>query len=176
MSQLETIFSRKSVRSYTGEKASEEELALVIKAAQAAPASVGNYDNIHLTVVENPALLSEISNAAAELFRSRGVTDPLYQAPTLIIVSTKPRGDAQGNAEFSNAAIMIENMSLAATELGLGSCLIWGAINVLRDTPELVAKLNLPEGFIVASGMILGKTEETYEIREIPERVTVQRI
>lgn len=58
-------------------------------------------------------------------------------------------------------------MSLAAVELGLGQCCIWGATMALSKNEELVEALHLPEGFVPCCSLILGKTEEKYEQRQI---------
>ena len=72
------------------------------------------------------------------------------------------------NVVYSNAAIMVHNMALAATELGVGSCYIWGAVAAASHNPEILSELKLPEGFIPCCAVCLGKTEETYELREVP--------
>lgn len=72
------------------------------------------------------------------------------------------------NVTYSNAAIMIHNMALAATELEVGNCYIWGAVAAASHNPEILAKLKLPEGFIPCCAISLGKTNEKYELREIP--------
>ena len=55
MNTMETIFSRASVRSYTGQPVTPEELALILKAAKAAPAGMARFDTLHLTVIHNRA-------------------------------------------------------------------------------------------------------------------------
>lgn len=49
MNTLETICARKSIRSYTGEQITEEQLNHILKAADAAPIGMGQYENMHLT-------------------------------------------------------------------------------------------------------------------------------
>lgn len=46
---IETICSRKSVRSYTGENITAAELDVILKAANAAPVGMGQFDSLHLT-------------------------------------------------------------------------------------------------------------------------------
>ena len=60
-------------------------------------------------------------------------------------------------------------MSLAAVELGLGSCLIWGAVRVLNTRPDLLAELPIPEGMKPCCGVIVGKTDVEYTLREVAE-------
>ena len=60
-------------------------------------------------------------------------------------------------------------MALAAVELGLGACHIWGAVRAINADEALLKELSLPEGFAPCCGLIAGKTAETYAPREIPE-------
>lgn len=171
MTTMEAIFSRRSIRSYTGEKITEDELQQILKAAYAAPVGMGDYASLRLTVATDPALLEKIDKAAAELFGQPDI-HPLYGAPTLIIISTKVPNEGSGNLPYSNAAIITQNMALAATELGVGVCHIWGAMMAVRANPELAAELKLPEGHVPCCAVCLGRTDETYTLREIPtERI-----
>lgn len=168
MNTLETLYSRHSVRSYTGEPLTEGELAEILKAAKAAPVGMGKYETLHLTVIQNPDLLKEIDSTAAALFQQPQM-HPLYGAPTLVLVSAQVPPEGMGNIPYSNAATVVQNMALAATELGVGVCHIWGATFALAKSPELVKELSLPEGFAPCCAAILGKTNETYAQRDIPE-------
>lgn len=155
--------SRRSIRSFTGEEISEETRNKLLHAANAAPVGLGKYDSVHLTVIRDKALLAEIEKNTASLF---GVERHfLYQAPELIVVSTA----ATDNVGYSNAAIIAHNMALAAVDEGVGACHIWGCVIALAGNRELTAKLGLPEGFTPACAVAVGKTEEKYEPRNIPE-------
>lgn len=167
MNTMETICSRKAVRSYTGESITAEELDTILKAANASPAGMGQFESLHLTVITNKELLGKIEKVTAAMFGKPDM-HPLYNAPTLILVSSKEPAPMMENVTYSNAAIMVHNMALAATELGVGSCYIWGAVAAASHNPEILSKLKLPEGFIPCCAICLGKTEETYELREVP--------
>ncbi|NMD37582.1 MAG: nitroreductase [Christensenellaceae bacterium] len=179
MNTLDTLFSRKSVRSYTGEQITAEELEVMLKSANAAPIGMGRYENIHITIIQNPDLLYKIDAAAAAMFNNPNI-HPLYKAPTLILVSSKrpdPNNKSMENIAFSNAAIVAHNMVLAATELDLGACYIWGATAAISKKSDLIAELNLPENFIPCCAVALGKTDEKYSVREIPlNRITKNEI
>lgn len=177
MSMMETICKRKSVRNYTGEQITEEELQLILKAANAAPVGMGKYEDVHLTVITNPELLGKIDAAGAAMLGKPGA-HTLYGAPMLILVSAKmPPVKMMENVVFSNAAIIVQNMALAATELGVGVCHIWGATTALANSPELLQELNLPEGFAPCCAVTVGKTEYVYEHRNIPmDRIAISTI
>lgn len=174
MNTLEAIYSRKSVRSFNG-AVSEQELNTILKAANASPIGRALYETVHLTVITNKELLSKINNNAIKLFNNP-MANPLYDAPVYILVSAKLASPSD-NVGFSNCAIIAENMALAAVELGLGACHIWGTTIALSQNDELVAELNLPDGFTPCCGIVLGKTEESYSEREIPnDRIAVDFI
>lgn len=153
--------SRKSVRTYTGEPISEESLKKIIHAANIAPVGLAKYETLHLTVVKSKEMLAELEKNAAELFKTEG-RSYLYGAPELIIVSTS----ATDNVGYSNAAIVAQNMALAAVDEGVGTCHIWGCMMALMKNPELIKKLGIPEGFTPTCSVVLGQTEETYAPRD----------
>ncbi|MBQ8027726.1 MAG: nitroreductase family protein [Clostridia bacterium] len=165
MNTLDSIFSRKSIRTYNGKSITENELNVILKAAYAAPVGRALYDSLNITVISNSDYIRRWEDYCEELTSRR----PFYGAPTVILVSsTIPSTDLKNaNVNFSNAAIIVQNMALAATELGIGSCHIWGAVRALNDNQELLRELNLPNGVIPCCAIILGYTDEKYELREI---------
>lgn len=168
MNTIETICARKSVRTYTGEQITNEELNTVLKAANAAPVGMGRYDEVHLTVITNTEMLGKIDAAGAAMFGKPDI-HPLYNAPMLILVSAKiPPVESMRNVTYSNAAIIVQNMALAATELGVGVCHIWGATMAIVNSQDILSELKLPEGFTPCCAVTLGKTDCSYETREIP--------
>ena len=168
MNTLEAITARTSIRSYTGQPITDEQLETVLLAAQAAPIGMGRYEDMHLTVITQPELLGEIDAAGAAMFGKPDM-HPLYGAPTLVLVSTVVPDDAGGaNVAYSNAAVVVQNMALAAVELGVGAVHIWGAIRALVADEELVAQLGLPAGMTPCCAIALGCSEQAYEPRDIP--------
>ena len=165
---IDTIFKRKSIRTYTGENITKEELEIILKACDASPVGMKQYESLHLTVITNKELLTKIDNCCAKMFNKPGV-HPLYGAPTMILISSRKSIE---NVMYSNAAIMSHNISLAATSLNIGSCYIWGAVAAISNNEEILNLLNLPENFIPCCSVILGKTTEQYEEKEIPNRIS----
>ena len=167
---IKTLFKRKSVRTYTGESISKEELNIILKAADASPVGLKQYETLHLTVITNKDLLNKIETVAGAMF-NKPDHHPLYGAPTFILISSKNMPMME-NVMYSNAAIMSHNISLAATSLNIGSCYIWGATAAISNNKELINELNLPEDFIPCCGVILGKTNEEFTTKEIPNRIS----
>lgn len=170
MNTLSAILSRKSIRKFNGKDIDESELNAILGAAYASPVGRARYDTLALTVVKNKEFLAELDRETA---KDLGEPDmhPLYGAPTLIIISSVIGPAPQDNVNYSNAAIISENIALAATELGVGACHIWGAIRTLNKCPDLLSKLDIPEGMTPCCAMALGKTDEVYTMREVKETI-----
>ena len=123
-------------------------LQRVIEAGSAAAVGKRRFDTLYLTVVES----AEAWEAVRAPF---GENDPTYGAPLLLILSARAQADRPG-IEYANAACILENMMLAATAEGLGSCYIWGMLLQLKEDKVLCEKLGIPEGFVPASAVLLG--------------------
>lgn len=167
MDFFEVIKRRKSVRSYTGKAPSEAQMRMILEAAWASPVARARFENIQLTVITDKAILQAIVDNVGDRVVRPG--SPLYDAPVLILVSARPVGEVLHNNEYSSAAMIVHNMSLAASALGLGSCDIWGAINLANENPELVKRFRLPEGFVPCCSLVIGETDEPMPIREVQE-------
>ena len=132
---LETIFARRSVRNFIADKKVEKwKIIKLLEAAMAAP-SAGNTQPWEFIVVTDEEKIE----------RLRNVTE--INAPMAIITCANPayipwEDDGDWKIDCSAA---VENMLIAAVELGLGSLWI-GAIDILRETfgiPEHIKVLNL---------------------------------
>lgn len=175
MELMKTIAMRKSTRSYKSEQINDEALNTILTAGCAAPVGMGAYKGVHMTVIQNPDLLDRINKATANLLGSPKA-NPLYGAPTLVIVSGKPN-DRAANIEIANASCIVENMTLAATSLNLGSVYLLGPAFVLNADKELLKDLNLPEGFSPAAGIALGyPTEPLTTEKELKQTIELNII
>lgn len=168
MNTLEAIYSRKSIRNFNGESVTEAELNGILKAAYASPVGMAKYELLNLTVISNKDLLNKWEACMAAAL-GKPEFHPFYGAPTVIVVSSVLPNAPSNNVNYSNAAGIVQNMALAATELGVGACHIWGAISVLNANSELLKELNLPEGMTPCCAIALGHINENYSVREIPQ-------
>ncbi len=167
MELSQAIFSRSSCRAYTDEPVSAQELDAVLAAANAAPVGMGAYHTVHLTVIRNPAFHAALSEATRAFMKRDG--DPLYGAPVLVLVSAKPA--MPPTIEFQNTGTIMENMLLAATDLGLGSVYLMGAVAALKTKPELVGQLSLPEDFVPIAAAALGHPAQPAAPRESQQKI-----
>jgi len=122
-STIETILSRRSIRSYQDKQIPEEHLHQIIECGIYAPSS-RNKQDWHLTVITNKEKIEEIDKMAVEGMSRFGIeidkdSSVFYHAPCVIILSSKIGGFSE-----VNIGCVIENIALAAKSLGYGSCII----------------------------------------------------
>ncbi|WP_378956878.1 nitroreductase family protein [Pelosinus sp. sgz500959] len=164
MELMKIIAMRKSTRNYKSKQINDESLNTILVAGCAAPVGIGAYHEVHMTVIQNPDLLDRISKATANLL-GNPKAKPLYGAPTLVIISGKPN-DKAPTVAIANASCIIENMTLAATNLNIGSVYLLRSIFAINANQELIEDLNLPEGFFPAAGIALGYPNEPFTIEK----------
>ena len=139
---LKAIKSRRSVRAYTAQQISQEDLNAILEAATYAPSGM-NYQTWHFTAIQNAAVLEELNEKIKGAFakseeprlQERGHSQTYccyYHAPTLVIVSNEPDKWWAG----MDCACAIENMFLAAHSLGIGSCWI-NQLGTTCNDPEV---------------------------------------
>ncbi|MEG1862605.1 MAG: nitroreductase family protein [Oscillospiraceae bacterium] len=169
MELFDAMLSRKSVRDFTEKQVSEEQLNKILVAASLAPLGVPKEGKPHLTVVQDSSLLKALgAQWGAE-------KDIIYGAPTLIIVS-HPQSRMAGIPQM-NAACVIENMALAATDLGLGSIYLYGVTMGLEKNEELCEKLGIPKGMSPLSALAVGYGKEAVaKCKEAQQTLTVNRV
>ncbi len=111
------ILSRRSVRKYTSEQITDDELNTVLQAGMYA-ASGMNRQDAKLIAVQNKDDIAVLSKMNAKIFDTSN--DPFYGAPTIVVVLA----EKDGPTGIEDASLAIGNMMLAAHALGLGSCWI----------------------------------------------------
>lgn len=147
MDTMEAILSRRSVREYRPEQIREEKLEKIIQAGMTAPVSSNAYDSLHMTIIQNEALFQEINCAVTEvIFEMTGRRmDKSFGAPTMILISSKPA--QMPGIEYANVACVLENMAIAATDLGIGSIIWGGAAVAVAQSEKLLQDLEIPQGY-----------------------------
>ena len=161
MDMLEIMRSRRSVRRYTEEKISDEDLKKILSAALLAPSGHSKYP-CEFIVVKNRELLEKMSHCR------KGVAKMLEgAAAAVVVIADKNKSDTF--VEDSCVAIM--NMELLATSLGIGNC--WIQIRNREaedDTPSenyLRGLLNFPENFACQAILSLGFPAKPPRAREL---------
>jgi nitroreductase len=163
----QVVTLRQSVRAFQPQQVSEAQLNAVLQAAYHAPVAMGQTENIHLTVVQNPQVLDQLNEIFAETV-GNPEAKPTYGAPTVIFVSGPKENEDILNG--ANAAVIVENMLLAAADQGLGGVYLFGISQATQGRPEPAQLLNLPQGFRTISAIAMGYPVETPQPRDLGVR------
>ncbi len=151
MSFLELAKKRSSVRRYQDLVVEEEKLKYVLEAGRIAPSAV-NYQPWYFIVVRDEKLRKEI----ATTYRGEWI----LEAPVIIVIcgdhsKSWRRADGKDHCDL-DAAIAIDHMTLAAAELGLGTCWVcnFNAMQchrILQLPKQIEIMALLPLGYPVES-------------------------
>ena len=167
MNTLDAIKARRSVRAFTDRQIGDADLDAILFAGGQAAVGGADFKSLKLYAVQDPELLKTIDEASA---KRRPGSHPLYGAPTLVVLASKE--SILPSIEFTNAGCVIENMMLAATDLGIDSIYLWMSMYGINDDPDIIAKLGFPEGYTCVGTMALG-----YAAKEFPKlKADEQRI
>jgi len=167
MNTIDAIKVRHSTRGFSDRQISDEDLKTILFAGGQAAVGGADFKSLRLYAVQDPELLKDIDEASA---KKRPGTHPLYGAPTLIVLASKE--SILPDIEYTNAGCVIQNMMLAATDLGIDNIYLWMSMYGINNDPDLVKRLGFPEGFVCVGTMALG-----YENREFPKyKANEQRI
>lgn len=154
---VEHILARRSIRKYTAEPVSEEEITQLLKAAMAAP-SASNRRPWEFVVVTEGEVLAALR---------RGLLFGRYQAPLAIAVCGNLHRAYPGFAkEFwvQDCSAATENLLLAASGLGLGA--VWiGVYPIAPFVRHVRQVLGLPEHVVPLNIVYVGHPAEAKEPR-----------
>lgn len=169
MSLLEALQKRRSVRTYTGEKIPEGQLAAVLQAGLLSPTG-HNARSWEFIVVTDKEMLKQMAKCRT------GSANMLEGADAAVVVL--------GNEELTDVwvedcSIAMSNMHLMADSLGLGSCWIQGRLRDAENgqTAEeyLRGLLGYPKNCHLEAVLSLGMPLKHPEKRELSE-LLVDRI
>ena len=146
---LTVIHSRKSVRLFTGQAVSKEDLNKILRAGMAAPTAVNKQPWSFVVVTERKTL-----NSLADKLKNAGM---LGKAGAAIIVCVIPERAHQKMEKFAiiDGSLAGENILLAAEALGLGAT--WTAAYPYEDKMTIVREtLNIPQYVIPLNVIPIG--------------------
>ena len=156
--------ARVSTRDFSAKPLPADAVSAILDAAMYAPVGMHRYETLHLSVITSPAVLARIRQCVAKASGDPGA-DPLHGAPLLIVVSTSQAGEIGA----LNVSCLIENMLLAATDLGLGNLYVRGAIDVSAKDESLVKAMRVPDGFKPVASVALGYANAPASPRNTPK-------
>lgn len=173
LSALDAIFTRRSTRAYAPAPIEDSTIRSLLDAAVQAPTAM-HTEPWSFVIIQDRELLKRYSDLAkgswareagryrdlhagderqarafAERF-ARPDFSVFYDAPALIVICARP-----GPFVTADCWLAAENLMLAATALGLGTCCIGSAVPVL-NTPEVKAELGIPAGIEAVVPIVVG--------------------
>lgn len=147
---LNNIHSRKSVRHFTDEKVSKEQLITLAKAAMAAP-TARNSQPWQIIAIDDRAVLDSLCEVLP-------YAKMLKQAPAAMLVCGDMTKAIEGEGRqfwIQDCSAATENLLLAAEGMGLGA--VWTAVYPDNERLEGVYKvLNLPSYIIPLNVIPIG--------------------
>lgn len=160
---LKTIAKRSSIRAYTDEMLTEEEIRTIVTAGLQAP-TARNAQEFHITVLtKKNELLEELNTDLAGGVKREAKF--YYGAPALFVIS----GDKEYDWTALDCGIVVENMHLAATSMGLGSVVLGCIRDLCYEKESYYAKaLAFPENYGFQVALAVGhpagtKDQHTFE-------------
>ncbi len=172
MNTLDAIKARHSTRAFTDKQISAEDLDAILFAGGQAAVGGADFKSLKIYAVQDPDLLKAIDETSAKL---RPGSHPLYGAPTLVVLATKE--SILPNIEFTNAGCVLQNMLVAATDLGVDSIYLWMPMYGINNDPEMIKRLGFSEGFTCVGTVALGyAAKEFRKPRADEQRIEVTYI
>jgi len=151
---LDVIFTRRSIRKFTGEPINEDDLRAILKAGFQAP-SAHDFQPRDFVVVRDKETIEKIAQ-----FHKYGKMLP--KAGCAIIVCGDKEKQPERGFLVEDCSASIQNILLAAHGLGLGA--VWCGLYSVTDLIEPMSKvLGLPENIIPIGMVVLGAKDEEKE-------------
>jgi len=169
-SKLQFIFNRRSTRKYEAREIPAGMLNDLLEAAMAAPSAVAK-DPWHFMVIQDRTTLDKIVKILPN-------AQMLSQAPAALIVCGDINKAHSNELSYllQDLSAAVENILLAATALGLGSC--WLGVHPRPDRITGIRNLfSLPGNIIPMCGIALGWPAENPapRTRFNPERIHLEK-
>ena len=172
---LDNIYGRRSVRAYSEDSISDEQIREIVNAGVHAP-NGANSQPLRFAVITNAEKKKQYSDVSKALFvenmrkamegaptekrhfyqtyidrLSKPEFDIFYGAPVLILIYSAP----DSFTPVEDGSLAAENIMLAAHSLGIGSCWI-GFASPLGYVPEVFKELNVPEDHRLIAPLVFG--------------------
>lgn len=154
MDALEAILSRRSIRRFTDQLITDEQIEKLMQAAMAAP-SAHNEQPWHFIVIRDRQMLNEIP-------KFHPYAQMLTEAPVGICVCADLHLEKDKGVGYwiQDCAAATENILVAATGLGLGTC--WLGVHPREERKEALARLlSLPDHVVPLCIIAVGHAAES---------------
>lgn len=165
MDLMEIMKCRKSVRTYTGETIREENLEQIVKAGllSASGRAIRPWE---LIVVREKEMLEKMADC-----RDHGAKMLEGADAAIVVIADESKTDVW----TEDCSIVMANMHLYASSIGVGSCWIQGRLRQSADGDSTEAYLRkllgYPENCRLEAILSLGIAEKQSEARKLPEEL-----
>lgn len=153
----ETLLNRRSIRKYTDQKISSQDINTMLKAAMYAPSAM-NTQAWHFIVIED-------KNILLNTLQSIPYAEMLKQSTAAILVCGDSSIEKNESWLLQNCSAVTQNILLSAFGLGIGSCWIGiqGMDEIVRNIKH---QFKLPEKIVPVSLISLGYPDEVVKAEE----------
>lgn len=169
---IEAIEARRSIRAYKDNPVEREKLQLLAECGVKAPSAL-NRQEWELRIVDSKEWIDGCTAAYLKAVEGTGKADYLTKdpnfknifrnAPAVIFVAA-PEGLFAGE----NVGCLGQNIMLAATELGLGTCFL-GSVQMMLNEPalkEYLQSLGFSKGYTLRYALAVGYPDENPAAKE----------
>ena len=154
---MEIMLERRSVKKYKSDMPSKADIDRIIEAGLAA-ASGSNMQASVVVAVTNKEIRDRLARDNAAVMGANA--DPFYGAPCVLVVLA----NKTAHTYVYDGSLTLGNMMLAAHELGLGSCWIHRAKEVMEkpEWQEWIASLGLEGEYEGIGNLVVGYLDGEY--------------
>jgi nitroreductase len=146
MDALIAIQTRRSVRQFTDEPVTAEQIDTLLRAAMAAP-SASNQQPWRFVVALDPEVRARLAVATP-------YSSPVGRAPLGIVVLADTRENKHPGFWVQDCSAAVQNLLLAAHALGLGA--VWIGVHPSEREPAVREIVEAPDGFAALCMIAVG--------------------
>jgi len=169
---IDAIEARRSIRAYKDTPVEREKLQFLAECGVKAPSAM-NRQEWEVRIVDSKAWIDDCTTTYLNAVEGTGKADYMKNAPGFknifrnapaVIFVAAPEGVFAGE----NVGCLAQNIMLAATELGLGSCFL-GSVQMMFAEPamkECLQSLGFSEGYHLRYALAVGYPDEAPEAKE----------
>lgn len=170
MSVIEAIEARRSVRAYKDRPVEREKLQLLAECGVKAPSAMNNQE-WEIRIVDSKKWIDECTATYLKAVEGSGKANYMLtstfknifrNAPAVIFVAAP-----EGEYSDVNVGLLGENIMLAATELGLGTCCLGSVLFMFAEPgmEKYAASLGFSEGYNMRYAIAVGYPDESPEAK-----------
>lgn len=166
---IKNILNRRSIRKYKNESIPDEYINEIVKCGTYAPSGMNRQSSIIL-VIKDKETRDKLSALNAKIMGAN--IDPFYGAPVILIVLA----NKDILTYIYDGSLVMSNMMLAASSLGLGSCWIHRAKEMFetKEGQDLLKSLGIEGNYEGIGNCIIGYPAETPSAKERKEHYIYQ--